>query len=132
MKPRILVVEDNPDNMTLMQWALDDAGYTCVQASSAETAIRMLEFETVDLILMDISLPGIDGKEATRQLRADPRYASIPIIAVTAHAISEEERAIRDCGVNDVITKPIDWDRFQDVLQANLCSGANHGTNPRR
>ncbi|MBN1910658.1 MAG: response regulator [Pirellulales bacterium] len=132
MKPRILVVEDNPDNMTLVQWALDDAGYTCVQASSAETAFRMLEFESVDLILMDISLPGIDGKEATRRLRTDPRYASIPIIAVTAHAISEEERAIRDCGVNDVITKPIDWDRFQEVLQTYLCAGASHGTNPRR
>jgi len=123
MSARILVVEDNPDNMKLINWALEDEGYELAGASSAEEGLALLEQRVFDLVLMDISLPGMDGKEATRRLRGDPRFACLPIVAVTAHAIRQEEEAIRACGVNDMVTKPIDESRLLDTVEALLAKG---------
>ncbi len=120
MNPTILVVEDNPDNMTLVSWALEDAGYEYRGVESAEEALNLIENHTFELVLMDISLQGMDGKEATRRLRADPRHASLPIIAVTAHAIAEEERDIRSCGVDQVLTKPIERTRLLETIESLL------------
>ena len=108
MGKKILVVEDNPDNMTLVTWILEDEDYEVHGAQTGELGIEMAESEHFDIILMDISLPGIDGKEATRHLRAQDRFKTLPIIALTAHAIKGEDQAILDSGVTDLLTKPLD------------------------
>lgn len=126
MNPTILIVEDNPDNMTLVAWALEDAGYEYCCVESAEEALEIVEHRPVDLVLMDISLGGMDGKEATRQLRNNPKFVSLPIIAVTAHAIAEEEQAIRDCGVSEMLTKPIGRTRLLETIESFLCSGVRN------
>ena len=132
MNTQILVVEDNADNMKLITWALEDAGHGYRGVETAEEALALLEQHAFDLVLMDISLPGMDGKEATRQLRRNPKFATLPIIAVTAHAIKEEEQAIRDCGVNQMLTKPIDETQLLDTIEAMLREGGRHGQNTGR
>jgi CheY-like chemotaxis protein len=104
----ILVVEDNPDNMKLVTWALEDEGYAFEGVTSAEEGLEVLGRRPIDLVLMDVSLPGIDGKEATRRIRSDPALARLPVIAVTAHAIKGEAEAILASGVDALVTKPID------------------------
>ena len=117
MSHRILAIEDNQDNMKLFQWALEDEGYEFSAAGSAEEGLEMMEQQVFDLIVMDISLPGMDGITATCLLRSDPRFRDLPIVAATAHAIKEEEIAIRDCGVSALVTKPIDEELFLDTIR---------------
>ncbi|MBI3928641.1 MAG: response regulator [Armatimonadetes bacterium] len=106
--PRILIVDDNEFNLELFTDVLEGAGYHLSQARDAETAIEMARREQPDLILMDLSLPGIDGFEATRRLKQDPSTACIPILAVTAHAMrGDDERALL-AGCQGYISKPID------------------------
>ena len=126
MNTSILVVEDNPDNLKLLAWALQDAGYEFAAVDSAEKALALLEEEVFDLVLMDILLPGMNGKEAARRLRRDPRFASLPIIAVTAHATKEEEQRIRDCGFTAIRTKPIDEADLLQTIQAILRPAPEH------
>jgi CheY-like chemotaxis protein len=120
MRGTILVVEDNPDNMKLLAWALEDEGYAFEGAASAEEALLALERRHFDLVLMDISLPGMDGMEATRRLRADPRFASLPVIAVTAHAVQGEAERILDAGASALITKPIDEAGLLESIRSHL------------
>ena len=105
--PNILVVEDNPDNMTLVKWILEDEGFQTTEALTGEDCLEMIQSSSFDLILMDISLPGIDGKETTQLIREKPQFKNLPIIALTAHAVKGEEEAIWNSGVSDLITKPI-------------------------
>lgn len=105
--PNILVVEDNPDNMTLVKWILEDEGFQITEALTGEDCLETLKSSSFDLVLMDISLPGIDGKETTQQIRQNPKLKDLPIIALTAHAVKGEEEAIWNSGVSDLITKPI-------------------------
>ena len=132
MTKAILVVEDNPDNMKLVLWALQDAGYEHAGVGTAEQALALLEEEVFDLVLMDISLSGMDGKEATRRMRGDPRFARLPIIAVTAHATAEEKKAIRDCGVNATATKPIDELDLLHTIETIFQERAGRGEGPHR
>lgn len=120
MTQRILTVEDNPDNMKLFQWLLEDEGYDFTGVTSAEAGLDILEEQVYDLIIMDISLPGIDGKEATRRLRKDSRFADMPIVAATAHAVKDEEAAIHASGVSALVTKPIDEMAFLETLESLL------------
>lgn len=108
MGKKILVVEDNADNMTLVTWILEDEEYEVQGAETAEIGIELAESEHFDMILMDVSLPGMDGKDATRHLRAQDRFKDLPIIALTAHAIKGEDQAILDSGMTDMLTKPLD------------------------
>ncbi len=111
----ILVVEDNPDNMKLVTWILEDEGFNVVGAETAEDGLEILGNQAFDLILMDISLPGMDGKEATRKIRQDPvynAYKELPVVALTAHAAKEEHEAIMQSGATDLISKPIDEEVF--------------------
>jgi len=124
MTPQILVVEDNPDNRKLVSWALEDAGYAFECVATAEEGLEALERARFDLVLMDVSLPGIDGKEATRRIRNDDRIAGLPVIAVTAHAVKGEDEAIRASGVNDLLTKPIDEEKLLDVIRGFFPAGA--------
>ena len=106
-KNSILVIEDNPDNMKLVIWMLEDEGYIVTSAFNAEDGLKLAEINAYDAILMDISLPGMDGKEAIKKLRATKRYQHAPIFALTAHAIIKETKEILDSGVDELITKPI-------------------------
>ncbi len=108
MRYRVLVVEDNADNMKLVTWILEDEAYDVTGVSSAEDCLATMEKEEFDVVLMDISLPGMDGKEATKRLRAQEKYQNLPIIALTAHAIKGEDDEIMASGVTDLITKPLD------------------------
>lgn len=120
MGNKILVVEDNPDNMKLVTWILEDEEYAVTGVNCAEDCLTKVESEEFDVILMDISLPGIDGKEATRRLRAQERFQSLPIIALTAHAIKGEDEEILASGVTDLITKPLDEEVLLDRLRKLL------------
>jgi two-component system cell cycle response regulator DivK len=127
MTASILVVEDNADSLKLIAWALEDQGYTFQSVGNAEDAIELLGLKSFGLVLMDISLPGMDGKEATRRIRANPGTAALPVIAVTAHAILGEADSIMESGVSALFTKPIDEGRLLDAIAALLPAGGPHG-----
>ena len=104
---RILVVEDNPLNLKLVRDVLTVSGYDVVAAPSAEEGVILAETCQPDLVLMDIQLPGMDGYEALRLLRQNPRLNSVPVVAVTAFAMREDrERAARE-GFDGYLGKPI-------------------------
>lgn len=117
---RILVVEDNQDNMTLISDILISLRYTVLQAVDGEQGIAMAVSERPDLILMDLSLPRVDGWTATRQIKADPALEDIPIIALTAHAmIGDRERALA-AGCDDYVSKPINFRELASTLARHL------------
>jgi len=104
--PRILIVEDNPANMTLAVFLLESAGYTVLSATDAEAGLTRARGEQPDLILMDIQLPVMDGYEVTRRIKADPALWHIPIIAVTSYALSGDEEKTRQAGCDGYVAKP--------------------------
>lgn len=113
---RILVVEDNMDNMTLIADVLESLNYTVIKATDGEQGIKVALDENPDLILMDLSLPRMDGWTATRHIKADPNVQHIPVIALTAHAmVGDRERAI-DAGCNDYLSKPINLKELASKL----------------
>jgi two-component system cell cycle response regulator DivK len=103
----ILLVEDNDDNRIIYSTALRFTGYEVVEAITGTEGVRMARSEKPDLILMDISVPELDGWQATSILKADPETASIPIIAVTAHALPDDERRSMEAGCDGYLAKPI-------------------------
>jgi CheY-like chemotaxis protein len=104
--PYVLIVEDDPTNRMLATRILSAAGVEFAQAVDGEQALSLLKTRRPDLVLMDLSLPGIDGWEVTRRVRQDPDLRSIPILAVSAHAMAgDRERAIA-AGCDDYLTKP--------------------------
>ena len=105
MSKRILAVEDQEDNMQILRDLLVSAGYEIIEAETGEQAIAAAS-QKPDLILMDIQIPLIDGYEVTRRIKADPSLKSIPIIAVTSHAMDGGEQKARDAGCDDFIAKP--------------------------
>src|SRR6188768_3378057 len=106
MTKRILAVEDQEDNMQILRDLLTSTGYELIEAENGEEALAALEKRRPDLILMDIQIPIIDGYEVTRRIKADPALRSIPIIAVTSHAIGGGEEKARAAGCNDFVAKP--------------------------
>ncbi len=103
---RILVVEDQEDNMQILRDLLMSADYEMIEAQNGERALEAVAKQCPDLILMDIQLPIMDGYEATRRIKADPTFRSIPIIAVTSHALSGGEEKARAAGCDDFVAKP--------------------------
>jgi two-component system cell cycle response regulator DivK len=101
-------VEDHPLNRELVEAILVRAGYEVLVAPDAETALTAAHAARPDLILMDIELPGLDGLEATRQLKAHPATRAIPILALTAYAMHGDEERARDAGCDGYLTKPVD------------------------
>ena len=122
---KILVVEDNPVNRRLIEFLLRSQGYQLSQAATAQEAFELLKAERIDLILMDVQLPGIDGLEATKKLKADPRTSDIPVVAVTSYAMKGDREKALAAGCVGYITKPIDKTiLLQEV--ANLLAGNEH------
>ncbi len=106
MTRRILVIEDQEDNRRILRDLLTSAGYEMLEALTGEEGVISAETHRPDLILMDIQLPGLDGYEATRRIKANPALRQIPIIAVTSYALSGDEVKAREAGCDDYVTKP--------------------------
>jgi two-component system, cell cycle response regulator DivK len=117
---KVLVVEDNPANMTLATFLLQSAGHTVLSATDAEAGLMVARGEQPDLILMDIQLPGMDGLEATALLKADETTRTIPVIALTALAMKGDEERIRAAGCDGYIAKPLAYREFLAVIAAQL------------
>ena len=119
MTHNILYIEDNPDNMTLVQRALESRGYHLLKAVNGLDGVSSAEAEQVDLILLDINLPDIDGYEVARRLRSSSKrgLSSIPIIAVTANALKGDAEKALDAGCDVYMSKPINirelWARVE-------------------
>jgi two-component system, cell cycle response regulator DivK len=105
---RILVVEDNDLNLKLVRDVLQHAGFDVVVARTGEQGLDVAREALPDLVLMDLGLPGIDGTEALRRLRAVPATASVPVVAVTAYAMDTDRERSRQAGFDGFLTKPID------------------------
>ena len=106
MTKRILVIEDTEDNRQIVRDLLESAGYALIEALDGLEGVAAAQREHPDLILMDIQLPGIDGYEATRRIRAVPALATVPIIAVTSYALSGDEAKTRAAGCDGYVAKP--------------------------
>jgi len=106
MTKRILVIEDTEDNRQIIRDLMTSAGYEMIEAVDGLDGVAAAEREKPDLILMDIQLPGIDGYEATRRIRAIPDLAKVPIIAVTSYALSGDEAKTREAGCDGYVAKP--------------------------
>ncbi len=106
MSPRILIVEDQEDNRRILRDLLTSVGFTPLEAATGEEGVSLAESEHPDLILMDIQLPGLDGYEATRRIKAIPALQHTPVIAVTSYALSGDDVKARDAGCDGYITKP--------------------------
>ena len=106
MSKRILVIEDHEDNRRIMNDTLSAAGFEVIEAVTGDAGVAMAESERPDLILMDIQLPGIDGYEATRLIKAKPALRHIPIIVVTSYALSGDEVKAKEAGCDAYLAKP--------------------------
>jgi CheY-like chemotaxis protein len=117
---KILLVEDNEMNRDMLSRRLERKGYQITLALDGAEGLQMARTSAPDLILMDMSLPVIDGWEATRQLKADETTRRIPVIALTAHAMATDEQKARDAGCDDFDTKPIELPRLLGKIEALL------------
>ena len=115
---KILYVEDNDDNVYMLKNRLSRAGFTVIVATDGAQGLTMATSEQPDLILMDLTLPDIDGKEATRRIKADPTTKCIPVIALTAHAMAGDKEKALAAGCDDFDTKPIDLPRLLEKIAA--------------
>jgi len=124
--PKILLIEDNEMNRDMLSRRLERKGYNIALAIDGPEGLHKARTESPDLILMDMSLPVVDGWEVTRQLKADAATRSIPIIALTAHAMASDEQKAREAGCDDFDTKPIELPRLLAKMEALL----QHGGGP--
>jgi CheY-like chemotaxis protein len=117
---KILLVEDNELNRDMLSRRLERKGYQVLIAVDGQQAVAMAQSEAPALILMDMSLPVLDGWEATRQIKADDRTKKIPVIALTAHAMQGDEQKAKEAGCDDFDTKPVELPRLLDKLERLL------------
>jgi len=118
----ILIVEDNDKNMKLVRDVLQAKGYRTIEAVTGEDGVRLARERRPALVLMDIQLPGINGIEALRQIRADPATASIPVIAVTASVMASDRRNIVEAGFDAYVGKPLSLRKFLDAVAKALAA----------
>lgn len=121
---KILLVEDNEMNRDMLSRRLERKGYEVVIAIDGQQGVTMAQAEAPDLILMDMSLPVLDGWAATRQLKAAPATQSIPIVALTAHAMAGDQQKCFEAGCDDYDTKPVEFARLLGKIQTLLSKGA--------
>jgi two-component system, cell cycle response regulator DivK len=115
-RPTVLVVEDFEDNRFMMRRLLEMSGYRVVEAVNGNQAVEAAEHERPDIILMDLSLPMLDGLAATRRIRAHDRLSKVPIVAVSAHDSADFHAEALAAGCNEYVTKPIDFDQLVQLL----------------
>jgi CheY-like chemotaxis protein len=118
----ILIVDDHPLNLKLARVTLAAAGYAVRTAVDAETALASLREVRPDLVLMDLHLPGVDGFELTRRIKADPAMAGVPVVALTALAMRKDEQRAREAGVDGYLTKPVDTARLPAQVAGYLAA----------
>lgn len=118
-RSKILIVEDVDFNLDLLIQLLED-DYELVSATDGESGVDLAASERPDLILMDMSLPVMDGWEATRRIKMDPALAHIPIIGLSAHAMSGDRQKALEAGCDDYLTKPVDEDLLFDAVEKYL------------
>ena len=123
---KILLVEDNEMNRDMLSRRLERKGFEVAMATDGRQGVEMAQAGVYDLILMDMSLPEVDGWEAARQIRAAPATKAVPIIALTAHAMAGDRDKAMEAGCDDYDTKPIELDRLLGKIQA-LLGRNNHG-----
>ena len=116
----ILIVEDSDDARYFMRLALEDLGYIIVEAENGVKAVEVAEAERPDIILMDLSLPLMDGIKATEKIRTSDGLAAVPVIAVTAHQETDFREGAKAAGFNAYVTKPIDIDFLSELIQGLL------------
>ena len=121
---KILYVEDNEDNIFMLKNRLTRAGHTVVVATDGAQGVAMASSEQPDIILMDLSLPVLDGWEATRRIKATPELRKIPIIALTAHAMATDREKALEAGCDDYDTKPIELQRLLGKIKTLLAPAA--------
>jgi len=120
MKRRILVIEDHEDNRRILRYLLTSAGYEVFEAITGEEGVASAEAQRPDLILMDIQLPGLDGYEATRRIKANPDLRRIPIIVVTSYALSGDDVKALAAGCDAYVTKPFNPRQLLAKIQEYL------------
>jgi CheY-like chemotaxis protein len=125
--PKVLLVEDNEESRDALSRHLRRKGYEILLAVDGREGVELARAEAPDLILMDMSLPGLDGWEATRQLKAAPQTRSIPVIALTAHAMAGDREKALEAGCDDYDTKPVDFARLLAKIEALLRDKAGRG-----
>jgi two-component system cell cycle response regulator DivK len=118
--PKILVVEDNELNRDMLTRRLARKGFETIAAVDGQQGLELAHSAQPDLILMDMSLPVLDGWEATRQIKADPATRSIPVIALTAHAMAGDRQRALDAGCDDYDTKPVEFTSLIAKIEAML------------
>jgi CheY-like chemotaxis protein len=116
----VLLVEDYEDNRLMMKHLLELSGYRVLEATNGVQAIKVAMREIPDLILMDLSLPQVDGLSATRQIRAVPALSDVPIVAVSAHDSADFHAEALASGCNEYVTKPIDFGQLETVIKSLL------------
>jgi two-component system cell cycle response regulator len=129
---RILVIEDNPTNLELMTYLLTAFGHQAIRARDGEEGVAAALAEPPDLILCDLALPVLDGFGVARRLKADPRLASVPLIAVTASAMVGDRAKVLATGFDGYITKPITPETFVGEVESYLPGAPQHGYDHRR
>jgi two-component system cell cycle response regulator DivK len=125
VKGTILYVEDNPDNRSLIRRVLNSEGYAVVEAVNAAQAIHKLETESIDLILMDINMPDMDGYTLTAKIKGMEKFTKIPIVAVTANVMRGDREKSLEAGCDGYIQKPIDIDILAQQIERFLTRSAN-------
>ena len=118
--PKILLVEDNEMNRDMLSRRLIRSGYDVILAVDGAEGVAMAASAAPDLVLMDMSLPVLDGWEATRRLKGDPETRRLPVIALTAHAMAGDEKKAREAGCDDFDTKPVEYTRLLSKIEGLL------------
>lgn len=119
-QPTILIIENEVSNRILIERVLSTRGYRCLSASNGREALELLDREPVDLILTDLSMPVLDGYRTTQLIRERPAFANVPIVAVTAYALNDENEAAMRIGCNEYLTKPFKPRQLLEVVDRLL------------
>jgi CheY-like chemotaxis protein len=118
--PRLLIADDNEQNRDVLSRRLQRRGFDVLLAHDGRAAVEMARAERPDLILMDMNMPQLDGWEATRQIKAQPEVAGVPVIGLTAHALEGDRERALEAGCADYHTKPVDFPRLMAQIEALL------------
>ena len=123
--PKVLVVEDNEMNRDMLARRLQRRGYEVIVSVDGEDGVNKARSDSPDIILMDMDLPVLDGWAATRQLKASPETQSIPVIALTAHAMAGDREKALEAGCDDYDTKPVEFSRLTEKIESLLGKGSD-------